>query len=79
MIPPGTTDKNHDNLTTITSTVTAAFLGSFVEVVEAFTIILAVGVTQSWRPAFIGTGLALALLALLVLALGRCSASFRSS
>ncbi len=57
-------------LTTITSTVTAAFLGSFVEVVEAFTIILAVGVTQSWRPAFIGTGLALALLALLVLALG---------
>ncbi|MGM5059130.1 COG4280 domain-containing protein (plasmid) [Rhizobium leguminosarum] len=57
-------------LTTITSTVTAAFLGSFVEVVEAFTIILAVGVTQSWRPAFIGTGLALGLLALLVLALG---------
>ena len=27
---------------------TAAFLGSFVEVVEAFTIILAVAVTQSW-------------------------------
>jgi uncharacterized membrane protein len=50
--------------------VTAAFLGSFVEVVEAFTIILAVGVTQSWRPAFIGTGLALAVLAVLVLALG---------
>ncbi|MGO7216433.1 hypothetical protein ACCS75_36170, partial [Rhizobium ruizarguesonis] len=47
-----------------------AFLGSFVEVVEAFTIILAVGVTKGWRPAFIGTGLALALLALLVLALG---------
>ncbi|AHF87898.1 hypothetical protein RLEG3_06420 (plasmid) [Rhizobium leguminosarum bv. trifolii WSM1689] len=57
-------------LTTITSTVTAAFLGSFVEVVEAFTIILAVGVTQSWRPAFIGTGLALGVLAILVLALG---------
>ncbi|MGO7033965.1 COG4280 domain-containing protein [Rhizobium ruizarguesonis] len=57
-------------LTTITSTVTAAFLGSFVEVVEAFTIILAVSVTQGWRPAFIGTSLALALLALLVLALG---------
>ncbi|MBY3536866.1 TMEM165/GDT1 family protein [Rhizobium laguerreae] len=58
-------------LTTITSTVAAAaFLGSFVEVVEAFTIILAVGVTQSWRPAFIGTGLALGVLAILVLALG---------
>lgn len=57
-------------ITSITSTMTAAFLGSFVEVVEAFTIILAVGVTQSWRPAFIGTGLALAVLAILVLALG---------
>lgn len=57
-------------ITSIGSTVTAAFLGSFVEVVEAFTIILAVGVTQSWRPAFIGTGLALAVLAILVLALG---------
>ncbi|TCL69439.1 COG4280 domain-containing protein [Rhizobium sp. BK251] len=57
-------------ITSITSTVTAAFLGSFVEVVEAFTIILAVGVTQSWRPAFIGTGLALAVLAVLVLLFG---------
>lgn len=57
-------------ITSITSTVTASFLGSFVEVVEAFTIILAVGVTQSWRPAFIGTGLALAVLALLVLIFG---------
>lgn len=57
-------------LTTIASTVTASFLGSFVEIVEAFTIILAVGVTRSWRPAFIGTGLALIVLAVLVLALG---------
>ncbi|MBB3656587.1 putative membrane protein [Rhizobium sp. BK650] len=57
-------------ITSITSTMTASFLGSFVEVVEAFTIILAVGVTQSWRPAFIGTGLALAVLAVLVLAFG---------
>lgn len=54
----------------IASTFTAAFLGSFVEVVEAFTIILAVGVTQSWRPAIIGTGLALAVLAVLVLVFG---------
>ncbi len=57
-------------ITSITSTMAASFLGSFVEVVEAFTIILAVGVTQSWRPAFIGTGLALSVLAVLVLAFG---------
>jgi uncharacterized membrane protein len=58
------------NLTTITSTVTAAFLGSFVEVVEAFTIVLAVGLSRSWRPAFIGTGIALLVLAALVLIFG---------
>lgn len=58
------------SLTTITSTMTAAFLGSFVEVVEAFTIVLAVGITQSWRPAFIGTGLALLALIAIVLVLG---------
>ena len=57
-------------ITSITSTMAASFLGSFVEVVEAFTIILAVGVTQSWRPAFIGTGLALFVLAVLVLVFG---------
>jgi uncharacterized membrane protein len=57
-------------ITSIASTVSAAFLGSLVEVVEAFTVILAVGVTQSWRPAFIATGLALAILAVLVIALG---------
>ncbi|RDJ16852.1 COG4280 domain-containing protein [Rhizobium grahamii] len=54
----------------ISSTMTASFLGSLVEVVEAFTIILAVGVTQGWRPAFLGTGLAIAVLAVLVLTLG---------
>jgi len=58
------------NLTTITSTITAAFLGSFVEVVEAFTIVLAVGLSRSWRPAFIGTGLAFLVLAALVLIFG---------
>ncbi|SFP11872.1 Uncharacterized membrane protein [Mesorhizobium sp. NFR06] len=57
-------------LTPILSTVTASFLASFVEVVEAFTIVLAVGVTRSWRPALTGAGLALALLAALVLAFG---------
>ena len=55
---------------TIISTVTAAFLASFVEVVEAFTIVLAVGLTRGWRPAFIGTGLGLLLLVVLVLIFG---------
>ena len=58
------------SVTTITSTVTAAFLASFVEFVEAFTIVLAVGLTRSWGPALTGTGLAVAVLAALVLAFG---------
>ncbi len=58
------------DITSITSTLVASFLGSFVEFVEAFTIVLAVGLTQSWRPAFIGTGLAVAVLTALVLVLG---------
>ena len=54
----------------VLSTITAAFLASFVEVVEAFTIVLAVGLTRSWRPALQGAGLALALLVVLVLLFG---------
>jgi uncharacterized membrane protein len=50
--------------------ITAAFLGSLVEVVEAFTIVLAVGTVRGWRPAFIGTGAGLAVLVLLVAILG---------
>ncbi|WP_296745315.1 COG4280 domain-containing protein [Mesorhizobium sp.] len=57
-------------LTPILSTVTASFLASFVEVVEAFTIVLAVGVTRSWRPALTGAVLALVVLAALVLIFG---------
>ncbi|GGF50808.1 hypothetical protein GCM10007301_07750 [Azorhizobium oxalatiphilum] len=57
-------------MTTIGSTMAAAFLGSFVEVVEAFTIILAVGLSRGWKPAFAGAGLALAVLAALVLIFG---------
>jgi uncharacterized membrane protein len=37
------------------SAVSAAFLASLVEVVEAFTIILAVGTVRGWRPAAVGT------------------------
>ena len=48
----------------------AAFLASLVEVVEAFTIVLAVGTVRGWRPAFLGTGAALVLLAAIVILLG---------
>ncbi len=58
------------NITAITSTLSASFLGSFVEVVEAFTIILAVGLSRGWRPAFIGTLLALLTLAAIVIVFG---------
>src|SRR5215472_17184741 len=49
---------------------TAAFLASLVEFVEALTVVLAVGTVRGWRPALFGTGLALTSLAVLVLALG---------
>ncbi len=44
----------------------AAFLASAVEFVEAFTIVLVVGVTVNWRSAFIGAALAAGALAVLV-------------
>src|SRR6185312_11159235 len=47
----------------------AAFLASTVEVVEAFTIVLAVGLTQGWRPALVGAFLALVALAAIVVVL----------
>ena len=50
--------------------ISAAFFASIVEVVEAFTIILAVGTLQGWRPAALGAFAGLAALALLVAALG---------
>ena len=48
----------------------AAFLASLVEVVEAFTIVLAVGSVRGWRPAALGTLAALGVLGLLIVALG---------
>ncbi|MBV9653597.1 MAG: TMEM165/GDT1 family protein [Acetobacteraceae bacterium] len=51
-------------------TVLAAFAASLVECVEALTVVLAVGATRGWRPALGGAGMALALLLLLVAALG---------
>ena len=54
----------------IAPTLLAEFLASLVEFVEALTVILAVGAIRGWRGALGGTGIALLLLALLVLALG---------
>lgn len=48
----------------------SAFAASLVEVVEAFTIVLAVATLAGWRPALLGAGAALATLAAGVLALG---------
>jgi Ca2+/H+ antiporter, TMEM165/GDT1 family len=47
-----------------------AFLASFVEFVEALTVVLAVGITRGWRSAIVGSIAAIALLGLLVLAFG---------
>jgi Ca2+/H+ antiporter, TMEM165/GDT1 family len=50
--------------------VSAAFLGSMVEAVEALTIVLAVASVRGWRSAGLGALAGLALLAVIVLALG---------
>jgi len=50
--------------------ISAAFLSSLVEAVEALTIVLAVGTVRGWRPAGLGALIGLVLLALIVLALG---------
>jgi uncharacterized membrane protein len=47
-----------------------SFLASPVECVEALTIVLAVGAIRGWRPALFGTGLAAALLTVLVTVFG---------
>jgi Ca2+/H+ antiporter, TMEM165/GDT1 family len=50
--------------------VTAAFLGSLVEFIEALTIVIAVGTVRGWRSAMLGTSMAVLLLAALVILLG---------
>jgi uncharacterized membrane protein len=50
--------------------VLAAFLASAVEMVEALTIVLAVGVTRGWRSTLVGVATATAALAVVVAALG---------
>jgi uncharacterized membrane protein len=58
------------DLATAAPAVGAAFVASTVEVVEAFTIVLAVASVRGWRPALSGAAAALGVLALVVAALG---------
>jgi uncharacterized membrane protein len=58
------------NLTTILSVAGASFAASFVEAVEALTVVLAVGLARGWRPALTGAAVALVALALIVAVLG---------
>ena len=55
---------------TIVSVAGASFAASFVEAVEALTVVLAVGLARGWRPALTGATAALAALALMVAVLG---------
>jgi uncharacterized membrane protein len=54
----------------LTPTVTAAFLASLVEFVEALTIVLAVGTVRGWRFALLGAAAGAALLTALVIVFG---------
>jgi hypothetical protein len=56
-----------------------AFLASAVEMVEALTIVLGVGLLRGWRSPLIGVAAATIVLAALVATLGRCSGSCRSA
>lgn len=55
----------------MTATSLSAFLASLVEAVEALTIVLAVATVRGWRPAGLGAFAGLAVLVLIVVALGR--------
>ncbi|HLY80147.1 MAG TPA: hypothetical protein VKQ70_12270 [Caulobacteraceae bacterium] len=58
------------DLATAAPAIGAAFVASTVEVVEAFTIVLAVATVRGWRPALSGAAAALGVLAVVVAALG---------
>src|SRR5579872_4637483 len=58
------------DLATAAPAIGAAFVASTVEVVEAFTIVLAVASVRGWRPALSGAAAALGVLALVVAGLG---------
>ena len=58
------------SLAHVFSAITAAFLASFVEAVEALTIVLAVATVRGWRPAGFGAIAGFTGLMLIVMALG---------
>jgi uncharacterized membrane protein len=62
-------------VTAIFVAVGASFLASCVEVVEAFTVILAVGVTRNWRSSLLGAAAATLVLAALIATFGITLAS----
>ncbi len=59
------------NWTHAAPSISAAFLASLVECVEALTVVLAVGSVRGWSGALSGAAAALAVIAALILALGR--------
>ena len=63
------------SLATAAPVVSASFIASAVEIVEAFTIVLAVAVVRGLKPAILGTAAALAVLAVAVIAFGPLLAS----
>ena len=60
----------HDCDVSASLLVLAAFAASLVEMVEALTIVLAVGVTKGWRTALLGVAAALAALAIIIVGFG---------
>jgi Ca2+/H+ antiporter, TMEM165/GDT1 family len=56
--------------TTAGPAIAASFLASLVEVVEAFTVVLAVSAVRGWRPAMLGATAGLAILVVIVLVFG---------
>jgi Ca2+/H+ antiporter, TMEM165/GDT1 family len=60
----------HINFAHMGPAVAAAFLASLVEFVEALTIVLAVGIVRGWRPALLGTGAGIVVLAVIVAVAG---------
>src|SRR5260370_42600661 len=62
--------------TQLWAVVIAAFLASTVEFVEAFTIVLVVGVTVNWRSALAGTAAAVGALAVIVAVFGTALVAF---
>lgn len=59
-------DFAHTGLVQAGPAVTASFLASLVEFVEALTIVLAVGTVRGWRPALMGAAGGAAVLAVVV-------------